>query len=338
MKWSLEKVWNEAAKSTQRPLVPRDYIYASELMYPKVDRFLKMRAVPYTTPPNDRSLRKFFCGRVWEYIVKNVLLTCGLYINEEVKADCTPYNSSLPIHGRLDFLCGGKVNKEEAMENAAAHHLPEFLMGIAENIVSFYDGKDLERRVVELKSVSMYAFEYVEKRGKALDTHTAQGYHYSRHAELPAVVDYISKDTSLLAEFDINDDTEAAYKDDIEQMSFYFLKGEMPPVEPLSMFDPSVAKFSKHLGVEYSPYLSMLYGFANPDEYRRAVEPVVKRWNNALTRYAAAEMGATTPTGKPIVISQKNKDVRQEIMLAGYNFSELLRVKVEMQEVEVEDE
>jgi hypothetical protein len=104
------------------------------------------------------------------------------------------------------------------------------------------------------------------------------------------------------------------------------------------MFDPSVAKFSKHLGVEYSPYLSMLYGFANPDEYRRAVEPVVKRWNNALTRYAAAEMGATTPTGKPIVISQKNKDVRQEIMLAGYNFSELLRVKVEMQEVEVEDE
>lgn len=336
-KWRFVEAWNAAAKKDNRPLEPRDYAYASELLMPKVDRFLKMRAVPYTNPPNDRSLRKFFAGKGWEYIVKMVLLTCGIYQKEEIKVNSQPYSDYIPVHGRLDFIVGGLVSEKEAL--ARAEELPDFLKDLAASVIRSFAGIGLKMRVMEVKSVSKYALEYVEKRREPMNTHHAQAHYYQHATGLPASVAYISKDNALMAEYFVNaEKSEPLMREDLEQMTYYFTRGIQPENEPLMGFDYGVAKFTKNLGVEYSPYLSMLYGYQNPDEYRRSVEPMVKRWNNALQRYAQAELGKTTPTGKPIVPTPANKEVRQEIITAGYNFSEILDVKIAAVEAGDEDE
>jgi len=327
--WNLTDAWNAAAIKENKPLQPRPYIYASEIGGAKIDRWLKQKAIPYTNPPNDRSLRKFFAGNCWEYIVKQVLLICGLYHAEEIKVDCTPYENMLEVHGRLDFICGGYVDKAEALAKLKEHHLPEILHGLAEKVIDSFAGQTLEKKILEIKSVSMFVFDYLEKRRKPLEYHVGQAYHYQRNTEYKAEIAYISKDTMLMHQFGIDAEiAEAAYKQDIVQMSYYYMKDEQPPLEPLSGFDASVGKFSKNLKVEYSPYLTMLYGYKSPDEYRRSIEPTVLRWNNALTRYAKIERGDLTPTGKDMKLTDQNKEVRKEIIASGYDFSELLEIKM----------
>lgn len=328
MQWRLAELWNKVAISQNRELKPRDYIYASEVGYPMIDRWLKMKAVPYTNPPNDRSLRKFFAGKVWEYVVKSVLLTTGAYRQEEVKVD-DQIGNLLPVHGRLDFMAGGLVDPEYAYHMLAQQHYPEFLHDLAAGVIEGLAGQYLDEKILEIKAVSLYALEYVEKRKAAMATHAAQGYHYSRKTGIPAAVAYVSKDTSLMAEFDITKDlAEEHYISDIEQMTAFFLAGEQPPPEAHLSFDLSIGKFSKNLGIEYSPYLTMVYGFASPDDYRRSVDGKIKRWNNVLTRYAMIETGAKTPTGKEMKPSVKNIEARREIIDEGFDFNELLAERI----------
>jgi hypothetical protein len=252
-----------------------------------------------------------------------------------MKVDSQPYSDCIPVHGRLDFIAGGFVDEKEALERAAS--LPDFLKEVAADIISAMAGSEIQKRILELKSVSQYTLEYVEKKKEPVNTHHAQAYYYQKTTGLPASIAYISKDNALMAEFFVDAERgEQLMRDDLEQMTYYFTRGIQPNNEPLMGFDYGVAKFTKNLGVEYSPYLSLLYGFKNPDEYRRAVEPIIRRWNNALQRYAFAEIGKTTPTGKPIVPTAANKEVRQEIIRAGYDFSELLEVKMGLIEVEEE--
>jgi hypothetical protein len=71
----------------------------------------------------------------------------------------------------------------------------------------------------------------------------------------------------------------------------------------------------------------MIYGFKNPDEYRDAVK-FVERWNRGVARFALAESGATTPTGKRIMITPKNLEVKAEIVKAGFNFDEVLKCRI----------
>jgi hypothetical protein len=122
---------------------------------------------------------------------------------------------------------------------------------------------------------------------------------------------------------------EEAYMKDIAQKTYYYTRREQPPLDPLMGFDESIGNFSKNLKVEYSNYLTMLYGYGSPDDYRRSIEPITKRWNNVLGRYAKVEGGALTPTGKEMKISAENKEVRTEIIKSGYNFDELVQIKIQ---------
>jgi len=329
--------WNGATLSDSRPPQPRDYLYASELGSGLYDTIKSMRGETPTTPANDRSRRKFFAGHVWEYIVKNVLLMCGLYQKEEITVNSVPFDGLLGVHGRLDFLVGGKVDKETAMRNVEQNGLPDFLKAVAERIIAESDGYEYEKMILEVKSCSMFVLDYVEKRNAPISSHAMQAYHYKRTTGLPADIIYVSKDTALIKQFSLKGvDLENQYRNILEKATYYYNSGKMPPLEPILGFDESVAQFKKNLQVEYSKWLTD-YGYTNPDEYRRAVEPTVKRWNSVLSRYAKAEAGGLTPTGKVMVISPKNKEVRQEIINAGYDFDGLLRLKMELLSVDGEE-
>lgn len=327
--WNFAQLWNEVAFKENRPMVKRDYIYASEIGSPFVDRFLKMKATPYTNPPNNRSLRKFLAGNIWEHVVKQILVACGVYRHEEVKIDATPYAGCLDVHGRLDFIAGGYIDAEEARARVELLALPDFLVKIAHRIIEGLAGGHLKEKILELKAVSTFAMDMVERRDAAIPNHTLQGYHYQKNGKYPASICYICKDDSRMAQFDINKkETEPLYKADIEQMTDHFRSGKRPELAPLAVFDYTQAKFSKNLGVEYSPYLTMLYKFKDPDEYRQAVK-FVDKWNRGLARFVLAATGATTPTGKPITITPKNLEVKAEIIKAGYNFDEVLAARIE---------
>lgn len=327
VKWNLGQIWNECAYQNQRPLEKRNYIYASELNSPYVDRFLKMKATPYTNPPNQRSLNKFLAGRIWEYVVKQILIAGGVYKYEEVKVNATPYDG-LSIHGRLDYKAGGYVDAEQALANITLLHLPEFLHLIAQRIIGKLSGGVLEYKILELKAISTFAMNLIEIRRCSMPQHSLQAYHYQRNGKLPAEIAYICKDSSRMAQYGLDKKScEKLYKQDNEEMTYYFTKNKLPPPAPLAKFDISIGAFSKNLGVEYSPYLTKIYGFKTPEEYRNAIKFTL-RWNRALTRYALAETGKLTPTGKKIEITANNKSVREEIKKAGYNFEECLKCKI----------
>jgi len=327
--WSLSQLWNEVAYKENKELQKRDYVYASEIGMPFYDRYLKMKATPYTNPPNNRSLRKFLAGNIWEHTVKQILVACGVLKHDEIKIDATPYSDCLDVHGRCDFIAGGYIDAELATINVEKLQLPDYLVVVSEKIIEALGGKTLEEIILELKSVSTFAMDKVERMGEAMPNHTLQGYHYQKNGKIPANVAYICKDDCRMAQFGIVEaHTEPLYRKDLEQMTFHFSKKKPPPLAPLVSFDTVFGKFVKNLYVEYSPYLSH-YGFEDPDDYRKNVS-YIEKWNRALNRFVLAETGKTTPTGKPIVITAKNKEMQAEIIKAGHNFSELLQLKIDL--------
>jgi hypothetical protein len=81
----------------------------------------------------------------------------------------------------------------------------------------------------------------------------------------------------------------------------------------------------------------MLYGFQDPDEYRQSIK-FVDSWNRALSRFALAETGGKTPTGKLITPTTKNLEVKAAIIKAGYDFKKILAAKIEMGTTEEDEE
>lgn len=337
--WSLAAMWNNLAMKPEKPLRDRSYIYASEVGMPFCDRFLKMAATPYTNPPNERSRRKFLSGNMQEMVVKQILMATGLYEHDELKVDAQPYEDCLEIHGRMDFkTVGGYIDIGKAFDNLNKLMLPEDIYNIGKGIIESLEGVALTEKILELKSVSSFAMDKVERAGAAMPNHTLQAYHYQKNAGIDANICYVCRDDLRMKQFKVNAEvSEPLYRADLEQMTYYYRKGEMPPIEPLAKFDESIGKFSKNLGVEYSPYLSKLYGFESPEAYRDSVS-FVEKWNRCLTRYAMVASGAKTPTGKPITITPKNKEVVSEISAANYDFDKLLEIKVNLGDISEEEE
>ena len=171
----------------------------------------------------------------------------------------------------------------------------------------------------------------------AIPGHTLQAYHYQKNGQLVANICYICKDDMRMRQFALDvDRSEELYYKDIEQITHWYKKKKTPPIEPLAKFDSLMGNFSKNLGVEYSGYLTALYGFATPEDYRNSVA-FVKKWNHALSRYVKAELGHTTPTGKPINITPGNKDTRAEIERAGFEFTDLIQAKIDAGILEEEE-
>src|SRR6185295_1528178 len=79
MSWGFAGVWNQSLTVRQeRPLVPRDYVWASEIGGSMIDRYLKMQGVQPSNAPNLRSLRKFQAGDIWEWLCALVLKRAGI--------------------------------------------------------------------------------------------------------------------------------------------------------------------------------------------------------------------------------------------------------------------
>lgn len=322
----LDRIWNEVAYKENRPLVKRDYCYASEIGGAMYDRVLKMNAVEYTNPPNTRSLRKFLAGNIWEYVVKQVLLASGVFKKEEVKCDSVPYEGLVAVHGRFDFHVGGAIDIDHALHELKNMNAPEYLYILGEKIIYGLKGVEFEESIFELKSCSSFAMDKLERTNAPLYNNESQAYYYKRSTKKDAQLCYICKDDNRMKQFSIGD-CEQQLHQDLKTISEYLENGETPPLEPIVKWSEADAKFEKNFNVEYSPYLEH-YGFKTPEEYRDSVT-FVTSWNRVIDRYYMAEIGIRTANGQPVKITDKNKQVKAQIAQL-YDFEKILTRRIEV--------
>lgn len=326
----LGDTWNNALQTENRPAFKRNYVWASELGQPFIDRWLRMNGTEYSNPPNERSKRKFFAGDIWEYIVWSVFNLAGLVKSRQ--DEVWVKDGAIPVKGKLDFYIGGKPDKNKI----ALPELPASMLEFFQRIIDKIDEKEVADCINEVKSLSSFAFERVLKKG-LLPTHGLQAFHYSHGTGLPAIVSYVCREDARLKEFEVNGDLKQAYYLDLEMMAMYLKSSERPPKEPLITYD---GKFSKNLRVEYSNYLTLVYGFKEPEDYRDEVDGKISRWNRVLARMKDIKDGKRLkptkkePDGKLMELTDNNRAAITEMLFEGWKAEEL----VNDFEAKIEDE
>lgn len=300
-KWSLTDVWNGAFQQMEdEPIKARPYLHASELGAPFIETFLKMKGTPYTNTFTGANRRKMEMGKMMEAIVRFVLKRAGiLKMNQEnVDYQIPGY---LETHGRLDFVAGGAVDLQQADEcNALIKVMfdelafPKIFQWIADQTLQYArqlagrPNQPLDLYVLEIKSVGDFMYRLLEKATRALNFHHMQGFHYLLGKGMKTgKVTYVSREDGRLLEKIIqnNGDSYREYEAWIVKMTDFYNGGVRPPLEPLILFDETNCSFTKNIiGVEWSKYLSMLYGFETAQDYRNFAEPKVKNWNYVYKR------------------------------------------------------
>lgn len=291
LKWNFANIWNTSIEKgkPERKLEPRDYIYASEIGGAFIDRYLKMKGIKPTNPPNMRSMRKFEAGNIWEWIVQLILLRAGILIDDQEHLNFQ-YDGLLKVAGRLDFLAGGKPDWKQAEVGIEELYLPDAIKRATYDMIEYFQHKypnGLETIILEVKSTSSFMFESYLKSGEANPHHKLQLFHYLKSKGLPeGHIVYICRDDCRMLEVGVFNPSsvEDIYKEDIEQMTKYFKSNTEPPKEPLLIFDEMSLKFNYNWKVAYSSYLTKLYGFEEQMEYQHQYSPLASKWTRVFKR------------------------------------------------------
>jgi len=294
---NLATIWNMSIEKKDRPIEPRERLFASELGGSMIDRFHKLKGTPYTNPPNSRSMRKFMAGDIWEWIIKTVLIRAGIPFTTQERVELN-YDGLLPISGRLDFIIGGAMNAEEALKRLELEDIPDFIkrptMAIIDALRATYPDGNIPKKVIEIKSVGSFIFESLESQDNPRTHHMLQGAIYGLTTKLPVDIVYVCRDDCRLLQYNIDKiipDLEKEIKKDLDQITKYHKDDIEPPKEELITFE--AGKFKTNWKIQYSPYLTMLYTYTadgkekpieSPDEYFEAFSPLVSSWNRVLKR------------------------------------------------------
>ena len=316
--WGFTDIWNKSLlRVNERELRVRDNLWASELGKSPVDIWLKMRAIKPTNPPNARSLRKFEAGNVFEWIVSLILKRAGILQSQQEWVSFQ-YPELLQVTGKMDFIAGGQPDYNKWQLEMNNLELPDVFYRAGENIIKYFQEQypsGLDRMPLEIKSVSAFMFDALEKSGKGSKMHRLQTYHYIKSKNMPfASLVYICRDDLRMMEVSIvlGGEIEEEYREFIKIISDYHSKDERPPLEKKIVFSDDIGKFAKNFNVAYSGYLTMLYGYTNQKEFDDMFMPIVSKWNRVLGRIKE---------GKDM--TDKNKEVLKEIEDVGFNIQEI---------------
>lgn len=320
MTWSFWRIWNQSLEQREeRILKPRDRIWATEIGGAFVDRYLKMKGVQPSNPPNARSLRKFEAGNIWESIVGYVLSRAGI-LKKRGEWLKYQYPGLLPVAGKLDFIAGGEPDYDEAfmLIQKEFDWLPEFISRATQTIVQRLKEQypnGLAEIILEIKSCSSFMFELYEKKNEASPHHKFQNFHYLKAKDYrEGHIVYVCKDDARIIEIGVLNPSalEGDYRKDIEIMTSYYNSNTQPPLEKPIVFNKWFTKFSANWKVEYSQYLTYLYGLKDQKEFDDRYKPVVERWNRVLERIAE---------GKDM--TDNNKAAIGEMEREGFNIEEI---------------
>lgn len=314
----ISKIWNESIdQKEEKPVTPRNRIWASELGKSDLDIYLKMVGEEVTNPFDSRAKRKFEAGNLFEWIVKLILIRCGVY-QESQKWIGKQLDDCVEVSGKLDHLVGGLADYDKAKREIEALALPELFTRASENIINYFKETypfGIPQQGIEVKSTSSFGIEKVYFTGKALAGHDLQAFHYAYSTSIPFSIVYICRDDLRMAEIPIDPKDEELferYEKKIKDVSkAYFAKKE-PNKEKEIVFEEEVCKFSKNFNVEYSSYLKRNYGFDSQGEFDDKFGNIVESWNRVLTRIKE---------GKEL--TDNNKEKVEEIKKMGFDFESI---------------
>lgn len=292
--WGLEDIWNESVGTKpERKMVPRDYVHASELGGAMIDTYLKMKGVEFSNCPNQRSKRKFDAGEIWEDITAEVLKRAGILIETQESL-----NNQLPgmcaVHGRLDHYAGGKPDmvKVQAYFEGKDEGSLNFLDRTARNLAEIINRKypaGLRKQIMEIKSSSLFLFPERQRKPRADTNHELQCFHYLLvKGEHTGRIEYVNKDDCMIKGFTIfnepGNDIDTLYRAKLAEITNYYKTDTQPPLEKEIFFDEDLFKFKKNWKIEYSNYLTMLYGYSEPESYRERWASTISRFNRVFAR------------------------------------------------------
>jgi len=294
--WSFDTIWNKSLEEPQnRETIARDYLWASELGKPYLDVYMRMNGVEPTNPPNPRSLRKFEAGNLWESIVEVILTRAGIMQASQERVEYT-FEGMLRVSGKIDFIAGGKIDQAQSLEYVSQLSLPENTLKAIDRIIDYLATNypnGLEKRALEVKSVSSHMMNAIEKTERALKIHRLQAYHYTKHPDIDrADIVYICRDDCRMKSIPVLGEhpaIEAEYRDWIETMSGYYLRKEEPPKASPITFDEDQGKFALERAIGWSPYLTLCYGFQDQMEFEDKYGKIPASWNRVLTRIKSGQ-------------------------------------------------
>jgi len=291
MIWTFSEIWNKSVEQREvREIKPREKIWASELGKSDLDIYLKMIGEAPSNDFDDRSIRKFEAGNLFEWIIKIILTRCGIYQESQKWVGYKKDDQSVEVSGKIDHLAGGKINFEKAKQELEVLQLPDFFTKATENILAYFQNKypeGLPQQGIEVKSTSSFGIEKVYYTGKALAGHDLQAFHYAYNTKIPFIILYICRDDLRMADIPIMPDNEELlnrYHSKIASVSNYFLAKQEPPKEPEIFFDENEGKFTKNFNIEYSGFLTRNYGYKEPMDYSDKWSGIVESWNRVLGR------------------------------------------------------
>lgn len=289
--WDFANVWNQSlVVRKERPMVPRDYVWASEIGGGMLDRYLKMGGVQPSNAPNNRSLRKFQAGDIWEWLCALVLKRAGILVEQQTRLSYQ-YPGLLRVSGKLDFLAGGQPDWRKARKELSFLGLPEMLenasLAIIDSLEKQFGNDALKTIVLEIKSCSTFMYAKYDRSQQPGVNHRSQAFHYLKSLGMnEAHIVYVCRDDCMLLEFPILNPSlvEGEYVADLTEITGYVLNKERPQLEQEILFDEKLFRFEKNWKIEYSNYLTMLYGFKTPMEYREKVDKSISDMNRVFKR------------------------------------------------------
>lgn len=293
--------WNKATRQNYPPK-SRDYISFSDLGKPFIDRYWKMKGEPVTNDFDDRVLRIFDAGRVIEFIVLRALAMAGILNQKQQYVELAPNENQLKVLGYLDCTIGGFADWDKA-RSAILRHLEEYKLklddqlleqkaiGIIDGLKSEYPDGKVPEMLVEVKSVNSMAFWAHKNRDsegnfKGYDHNKLQLYGYMKATGIKkGILLYVSKDDFTVQELGLvlgNTELESLLNQDIETMTGYFKRDEVPPAEQLIVHNPNKQTFELNWKVKRSSYLTKIYGYKNQDEVEDKNHQTILDINRAL--------------------------------------------------------
>lgn len=319
--WTLARIWNEALDSKlERVAEPRDRMWASELSKSDLDIFLKIKGVEPSNAPNARAKRKFEAGNIWEFIIRLILIRAGIFKEAQTRVEKKIDESSLLVTGKIDFLAGGSVSSS-AKDEIHSLALPDIFERAGQNIIDYFTThypNGFDEKIIEVKSVSSFGYDKVERTNKAINGHDLQAFHYAQGLQKEAVIVYISRDDARMYEIPIlpNDQKlKARYEEKIRRVSEFVNNDVYPEKEPVFVFDEAVGKFSKNFNVQYSSFLKMNYGIDNEGAYDEIYGSKIERFNRVVGRLAQ---------GKEM--TKNNLEAVKEMEECGFVFEDIKKV------------
>ena len=316
--WSIAKVWNQSVETnTDKPSMPRSRIWASELGKSDLDIYLKLINEPVSNPFDARARRKFEAGNLFEWVVKLILIRCGVYRDSQKWVDNNDFG--IQVTGKIDHLAGGTPNYDKAKEEIKALNLPDLFTRATEQILAYFKKhypNGLPEQGIEVKSTSSFGIEKVYFTGKGLAGHDLQAFHYAYKEKIPFSLLYICRDDLRMAEIPIlPDDPEllARYKGKIASVAEFYTKRVEPPKEPEISWDSDTERFTKNFNVEYSGYLKRNYGYETPDEFNEAWGSKIESWNRVVGRIKSRKD-----------LTDNNKEKLSEMSEAGFDIITLI--------------